>query len=232
MKILAIDTTSPYGSVALLEKEELLGEIGLAGLSSHSRQLLKSIDFLLQSFSLKIQDIEGYAVAAGPGSFTGIRVGLSTVKALGLASRRPVAAISVLKALAYKVIRAEGFPVAVMMDARKGEVFAALYDWQAKKGFVELIGEGAYKPKQFLSFLPKDKNIRLIGSGLKIFYDKIIECLGDRAIFSQCSLFAAYEIGLLAWFDLKEGKGLDPINVEPIYYRPSQAEEKEPSIKR
>lgn len=231
MKILAIDTTSPYGSVALLDEEELLGEIALAGISSHSRQLLKSIDFLLQAFSLKIQDMEGYAVAAGPGSFTGIRVGLSTVKALGLASKRPIAAISVLQALAYKVIKAEGFPVAVMMDARKGEVFAALYDWQGEAGLVELIGGGAYKPNQFLSLLPKDRNICLIGSGLKIFYNKIIESLGERAIFSQRSLFAAYEIGLLGWLILKEGKGLEPDRLEPIYYRPSQAEEKKPLIK-
>jgi tRNA threonylcarbamoyladenosine biosynthesis protein TsaB len=225
MKILALDTTSPQGSVALLEDNELLGEITLAGAGTPSQYLLKGVDFLLHQFSLTIKDMEGYAVAAGPGSFTGIRVGLSTVKALGLASGKPIAPISGLKALAYKVISAEGSPVAVMMDARKGEVFAALMDKSENGGLIELVSEGAYRPQDFLDLLPK-KKVYFIGSGVKVYYQRVINTLAERAILSRRSLFMAYEVGLLGWLKLKEGKGLSPEKVEPIYYRPSQAEEK------
>lgn len=234
MKILAFDTTSPWGSVALLDKNELLGEITLAGPKSPSLHLLKSVDFLLHLFSLTINDIEGYAVAAGPGSFTGIRVGLSTVKALALASGRLIAPVSVLKALAYKVISTEGAPVAVMMDARKGEVFAALWARTENEELMAIVPEGAYKPQDFLNLLVSEKNnknIYLIGSGIKIYYEKIMNILGERAILSHRSLFVAHEVGLLGWSILKEGKGLSPDKVEPIYYRPSQAEEKWSSIK-
>lgn len=231
MKILAFDTTSSQGSVALLEDNELLGEITLAGAKSPSLHLLKSIDFLLNLFSLTINVIEGYAVAAGPGSFTGIRVGLSTVKALALASGRLIAPVSALKALAYKVISTEGSPVAVMMDARKGEVFAALFESKDSEGLMEIVPEGAYKPLDFLNFLPTEKKIYLIGSGTKIYYQKIMNILGERAVLSRRSLFIAHEIGLLGWAVFKEGKGLNPDKVEPLYYRPSQAEEKWSSIK-
>ncbi|MCX7973706.1 MAG: tRNA (adenosine(37)-N6)-threonylcarbamoyltransferase complex dimerization subunit type 1 TsaB [Candidatus Aminicenantes bacterium] len=230
MKILAFDTTSPQASVALLDQNELMGEIALAGITSHSRHLLKSIDFLLQQLSLKIQDIDGYAVAAGPGSFTGIRVGLSTAKALSLASGCPIAPVSVLKALAYKVCLTEGSPVAVMLDARKGEIFASLYDLQAEKGLIEIINEGAYNPRQFLAQLPENKKIYLIGSGVNVFFNHIVDFLGERAIFSQRSPFVAYEVGLLGWSILKENKGLPAEMIEPIYYRPSQAEERRSSL--
>lgn len=231
MKILALDTTSPWGSVALLENDELLGEMTLAGAKSPSLHLLKSLDFLLNLFSMTINDIEGYAVAAGPGSFTGIRVGLSTVKGLSLASGRLVAPVSVLKALAYKVISSEGSPVAVMMDARKGEVFAAFLVGTENEKLIEIVPEGAYKPQDFLNFLLKEKNIYLIGSGIKIYFQKIKNILGERAILSRRSLFVAHEVGILGWSILKEGKGLSPDKVEPIYYRPSQAEEKWSSIR-
>ncbi len=231
MKILAFDTTSPQGSLALLEDNELLGEITLAGAKSPSFYLLKSIDFLLNLFSLAINEIEGYAVAAGPGSFTGIRVGLSSVKALALASGRPIAPISALKALAYKVISTEGSPVAVMMDAKKGEVFAAFFEGKNCEELREIVPEGAYKPQEFLNFLPNGKKIYLIGSGTKVYYQKIMNILGERAVLSRRSLFIAHEIGLLGWAVLKAGKGQDPDKVEPLYYRPSQAEEKWSSMK-
>jgi tRNA threonylcarbamoyladenosine biosynthesis protein TsaB len=225
MKILALDTTSPQGSVALLEDDNLLGEITLAGAGSPSQYLLKAIDFLLHQFSVSLKDVEGYAVATGPGSFTGIRVGLSTVKAFGLASGKPIAPISGIKALAYKVISTEGSPVAVMMDARKGEVFAALVDKGENDSLIELVSEGAYKPQDFLNLLPEKKTY-FIGSGVKVYYQRVKNTLAERAILSRRSLFIAYEVGLLGWLKLKEGKGLSPEKVEPIYYRPSQAEEK------
>jgi tRNA threonylcarbamoyl adenosine modification protein YeaZ len=86
MRILGLDTTTGSGSVALLENTRLLAEINAESALTHSARLLRAVDFLLKKNGLEIKDVDGFAVAAGPGSFTGIRIGLSTVKAFAFAS--------------------------------------------------------------------------------------------------------------------------------------------------
>jgi tRNA threonylcarbamoyladenosine biosynthesis protein TsaB len=93
MLILAVDTTTPSGSVALLEGETLLGEVGIESPATHSARLLRSIDFLLGAHGRDVKDVDAFAVAAGPGSFTGIRIGIGAVKALAFAAGKPVAPV-------------------------------------------------------------------------------------------------------------------------------------------
>lgn len=229
MLILAFDTTTPYGSVALLEDDLLLGEVATGRVASHSVRLLPAIDFLLRQFSLSIQEVDALAVAAGPGSFTGIRVGLSTAKGLALAANKPIAPVSALKALALKARSAGDYPVAAMVDARQGEVFAALF--KIKGDSIEaILPEGAFNPDKFLDLLPKRGKIIFIGSGVEIYRDKIKHSLGERANFTSRTFFIAPEVGWLGWRLLREGKGVRPHELEPIYYRPSQAEEKKLSF--
>ncbi len=230
MKILAFDTSTPSGSVALLHEDRLRGEIGIESTSSHSLRLLRLVHFLLEEFSLSIEEIDAYALCAGPGSFTGIRVGLSTGKALARASGKPVATVSSLQALALKVEERGYSPVAAMIDARKGEVFAALYEGNDIPK--ALVPEGAYRPEDFLSLLPPRDKIYFIGSGASLYQKKIISWRKEGVVFVPRSFFIAYEVGLLGWHSLKKGLGLRPEEVEPIYYRPSQAEEKSQSAPR
>jgi tRNA threonylcarbamoyladenosine biosynthesis protein TsaB len=103
MLVLAVDTTTPSGSVALLEDETLLGEANVESAATHSARLLRSIDFLLGAAGRDVKNIDAFAVAAGPGSFTGIRIGFGAVKALAFASGKPVAPVSTLLALATKL---------------------------------------------------------------------------------------------------------------------------------
>lgn len=228
MLVLAFDTTTPDGSVALLADEHLLGEVATSGASSHSLRLLPAIDFLLRQLSFGVEDVEAYAVAVGPGSFTGIRVGLSTAIGLALSAEKLIAAVSTLKALALKGLGGGRLPVAALVDARKGEVFAGLF--RAKAGELEaIVPEAAYKPDNFLSLLPKKGKIAFIGSGAIAYREKIIDYFGNRALFPARSLYIAGEVGLLGWRLLRKGRGLRPQELEPIYYRPSQAEEKRPS---
>ena len=102
MLILAVDTTTPGGSVALLEDETLLGEANIESPATHSARLFRSIDFLVGALGKDIRDVDAFAVAAGPGSFTGIRIGVGAVKSLAFASGKPVAPVSTLLALASK----------------------------------------------------------------------------------------------------------------------------------
>jgi len=225
MLILALDTTTSCGSVALLEKTNLLAEINIFSGSSHSARLLRSVDELLRVNSVSIKDIEGFAVAVGPGSFTGIRIGLSTVKAFSLASGRPVAPVSTLEALAFKLRDFQGRLVCPVLDAKKGEIFAALFEFRAA-GREAVIPEGAYKPDWFFSQLPGHRVISFLGSGTDVFREKIFAYLKDKARFPSRSAFLGYEVGLLGCEILKRGRGLSGEDLKPHYLRRSQAEEK------
>jgi len=225
MRILALDTTTGSGSVALLENTRLLAEINAASPTTHSSRLLRSVDDLLKRNSLEIQDIDGFAVAAGPGSFTGIRIGLSTIKAFAFASRKPVAPVSSLAALAMKLQETQGRLVCPMIDAKKGEVFAALFEQQGR-ALKAVIKEGAYGPDALLARLPAHRVIHFIGTGTETYREKIQAYFGDKARLSSRSLFIGFEVGLIGREILRKGKGVKAEALEPLYYRKSQAEEK------
>ncbi len=225
MLILALDTTTASGSVALLEKDKLLAEINTFSGSSHSARLLRSVDELLRLHSLSVRDMEGFAAAVGPGSFTGIRIGLSTVKALAFASGRPVAPVSTLEALAFKLRDSQARLVCPVLDARKGEIFAALFEVHPH-GLEVIIPQGAYKPDWFFARLPAHRVVSFLGDGREAYREKIHSYLKDKARFPSRSTFLAYEVGLLGYEMLKRGRGQSGDELQPLYLRRSQAEEK------
>ncbi len=227
MILLALDTTGPRGSVALLEERRVFAEDRFEAQLNHSEKLLAALDSLLKTAGREIREVAGFAAAAGPGSFTGIRIGLATVKALAFASRRPVAAVSSLEALALK-LRGEGEPAGFLCpvtDAKKGEVYAALFE-AGTGGLVEVIPQAAWTPDSFLARLPSKRIIHFIGTGLEVYGEKIRSHLGERAKFSGRSLFIAPEVGLLGYDLLQAGKGVPAAEVRPLYLRRSEAEDK------
>lgn len=137
MIVLAIDTCDADGSVAVLRGADVLEAVAHAGGQEYSTWLLPSVDGLLRTCSLGLKDIELFAVAPGPGSFTGVRIGLTTVKAWSEVFDRPIAAVSRLEAIAWQV--GEDAPyVASFIDAQRGQLFGALYG--RSEGGMELLG--------------------------------------------------------------------------------------------
>ncbi|MGB7295290.1 MAG: tRNA (adenosine(37)-N6)-threonylcarbamoyltransferase complex dimerization subunit type 1 TsaB [Candidatus Aminicenantales bacterium] len=225
MRILALDTTTGNGSVALLENARLLAEANAESPTTHSARLLRSVDELLKKHSLEIRDVDGFAVAAGPGSFTGIRIGLSTIKAFAFASQKQVAPVSSLAALAMKLQETQGRLFCPLIDAKKGEVFAALFEVQGRN-LKAVIKEGAYGPDALLARLPAHRVIHFIGTGVETYREKILAYLGDKARLSSRSLFIGFEVGLIGYGVLRKGKGVSAEVLEPLYYRKSQAEDR------
>ena len=225
MFILAVDTTTFAGSVALLENTKLIAEVNIDSSKTYSERLLPAIDFVLNTNGLDIKDMDGFALAAGPGSFTGIRIGLSTVKSFSYASGKPIAAISTLEALAWKLRHPQSHLLCPLLDAKKGEIFAALFESKGGK-FKEIVPQGAYLPDRFFSLLPSHRVIFFVGNGVDAYRDKIFEYFKDKARFPSRSPFIAYEVGYLGYDLLKKGKGLSFQEVKPFYFRKSQAEEK------
>ncbi len=226
MLLLSVDTTSPAGSVALLRNTALLSEVNCDSSLTYSERLLPSVYYILETQGLKSTDIDAYALAVGPGSFTGIRIGVSTIKSLAFASGKLIAPVSSLDAYALKLhMDGRGRLVCPFLDAKKGEVYSALFESQGDK-FKDIVAQGAYSPDDILSRLPSNRIIGFIGNGVNIYREKILNYLKDKARLSSRSLFIAREVGLLGYKAFKEDRGVQSGEVKPLYFRKSQAEEK------
>jgi tRNA threonylcarbamoyladenosine biosynthesis protein TsaB len=222
--ILAVDTTTPGGSVALCRGDRLLGEANVDSAATHSARLFRSIDFLLGALGRDVTEVEAFAVAAGPGSFTGIRIGLGAVKSLAFASGKPVAAVSTLAALASKLAADGPRLVCPLLDAKKGEIYAGLYE-SGPSGLTAIVPPGAYVPDAFFARLPKGRAIAFAGSGLSVYRQGVLDLVGDEALFPERSPFVAAEVGRIGAALLRAGKGVAAASLEPLYYRRSQAED-------
>jgi tRNA threonylcarbamoyladenosine biosynthesis protein TsaB len=126
MLVLAVDTSGTTGSLAVLDENNILGVISTSSAEAYSSRLFRQLEFLLAELNLALPQFDLYAVSAGPGSFTGLRVGLAAVKGWAEVYSRPVAAISALEAIAHEA-HATTSAIAAVQDARRGQIFAALY---------------------------------------------------------------------------------------------------------
>lgn len=229
MRILAIDTSTASGSVALLEGARLVAEWTLQSAQTHNRRLLRTIDDLLRQVGWAIEDIDGFAVSTGPGSFTGIRIGLTTMKTLAWALGRPLAAIPTLDALAAP-FRFSRLPVCTMLDARKKEVYCALY---RSDGTGRICRQGPYRaiPPEQVAGLVEAPTL-FCGDGWLLYRSAILEKLGDLALEAPASqhIVRAGTVGELAARRFAEGCADDPVTAVPIYVRPSEAEIKYPHL--
>ncbi|MBI4609850.1 MAG: tRNA (adenosine(37)-N6)-threonylcarbamoyltransferase complex dimerization subunit type 1 TsaB [Candidatus Rokubacteria bacterium] len=222
MKILAIETSTLAGSAALLDGEQLVGEYTLNVRTTHSERLLTAVDRLLQDAGWTPATLEGLAVSIGPGSFTGLRIGVSTVKGLAFSLGIPAAAVSTLEALAWQLPFAR-HPVCPVLDARKGEVYAALFRWE-DAGLVRDWEDQALAPDDLCARLSGPTIF--VGDGITSYGTLFGERLGARAIFAPAArrLPSAACVGQLGLARLRTGEGVDPVALAPRYLRPSEAE--------
>ena len=138
MKVLSVEASGSTASVSILSEKGTLGEINLNFKMQHSVLLMPMIEQLLKETSLTISDVDGFVVSKGPGSFTGLRIGMATVKGLALGSQKPVVAVSSLDALAYGIYTEEGI-ICSIMDALRSNVYYSLY--RVNSGNLEAIKE-------------------------------------------------------------------------------------------
>jgi tRNA threonylcarbamoyladenosine biosynthesis protein TsaB len=214
MKVLAVDTTSERESVALADGPVVLAEVRLRTGTVPSRRLLPAIAFVLESAGLAAAEVEGYAVAVGPGSFTGIRVGLSTVQGLALAAGRPCLGVSALDVLAA-LAQGDAPTLVPMIDAaRGGHVFGALYDEAGR----------ALEPPQAapaVSFVARASGpVALLGSGADRYRAEILAARADARL-PKRTLYLAGALARLAEPRLRAGEGTAPGDLRPLYLRPA-----------
>jgi len=222
MYILGIETSTKTGSVAVVSDDGVIAQYSLNIEVTHSERLMSTVDRVLKDTGLAIRDMDGYAVAIGPGSFTGLRIGLAAVKGLALVSGKPIATVPTLKALAWN-LPYTAYPVCPMLDARKNEVYAALYLFEDNV-LVDVMNESVISLSQ-LSGRISEKTI-FTGEASHLFRGDIEKIFGNRALFAPLSAImpsaaTVAEIGLTM---IKSGKQTDPDSVTPMYIRRPEAE--------
>ncbi|MET0554031.1 MAG: tRNA (adenosine(37)-N6)-threonylcarbamoyltransferase complex dimerization subunit type 1 TsaB [Vicinamibacteria bacterium] len=215
MRILAVDTSGEQGSVAVVAGGEALGEVRLRPPVGHSLTLLPAVEFLLRALGLAPLDIEGYAIALGPGSFTGVRVGLSTVQGLALASGRPCLGLSNLDVLAAR-IAGEADCLAAIVDAYRDEVWTRRYDRAAQPTGPAL----RQSPADALAGLPA--SCAVVGSGT-MRYAALLAERAPHARLPARSPHLARTLGILAEPRLAAGEGVAPGELRPVYLRDADA---------
>lgn len=162
MYSLGINTSTKTCSVALLKEHSLIIEITLSDTLSHSRKLLSLINYALDRVKIKISEIDVFAVSTGPGSFTGLRIGIGTLKGLCLATGKPIVGVSTLEALSYSIPYNSAL-ICPILDARNNEVYTSLFRYQDKR-LVRLIDDMVISPEELL---PKIKEkVIFLGDGV------------------------------------------------------------------
>ncbi|MDL2300388.1 tRNA (adenosine(37)-N6)-threonylcarbamoyltransferase complex dimerization subunit type 1 TsaB [Clostridiaceae bacterium OttesenSCG-928-D20] len=220
MLALAIDTSAKPCSVAILSGEKRLSEYFQNSGNTHSETLMPLIGDILRNNSLKLSDLDYIAVSNGPGSFTGIRIGISAVKGLCLGADIPVVPVSTLEAMAYNISSIAGERIiCACMDARRGEVYNALF---REKSFETLrLCEDRAIALSDLSAALKGEKIMLVGDGSTLAFEFLSEKGIDCAILPENLRYqSAYGVGLAAL----SKKPVSGSELLPVYLRLSQAE--------
>jgi tRNA threonylcarbamoyladenosine biosynthesis protein TsaB len=211
MVVLGVDTTSSQSSVAVVRDHAVVGELRLASTANPSSTLVPAVEWLLAQLGLAREELDGFAVTTGPGSFTGLRVGLSTVQGMALAAARPCCGLPALDVLAARIAGAAE-QLVPMMDAFRGEVFGAVYDGQAR-----LVGQRMVGPARAL--LDQIGGApAFIGDAVDAHREQILDRLPE-ARFPSRSRYLAGTLAKIAVSRLEAGEGVEPSQLRPLYLR-------------
>ncbi|MCH5184784.1 MAG: tRNA (adenosine(37)-N6)-threonylcarbamoyltransferase complex dimerization subunit type 1 TsaB [Oscillospiraceae bacterium] len=224
MRIFAVDTSSLAASAAIIEDEVLLGEYIIDHKKTHSQKIMPMTDELFGSCELKPSDIDIYAVSVGPGSFTGLRIGIATVKALAHAVGKPVVGVGTLEAMAYNMPFCE-YLLCPIEDARRSQVYNAAYKWNG--GVLdEVKAPNAAGIDECISGLGNE-TVMFIGDGIAVNRDFITDKMGDNALFAPAaySRQRASSVAQAAYFKARDKSNIKRYtDILPVYLRKSQAE--------
>lgn len=221
MKILAVDTSSTVASAAIVDDSKLVCECVLNNKLTHSQTLMPMIDEVFKKSELNPSDIDVFAVSEGPGSFTGLRIGVTTIKGLAHACEKPVCGVNTLEALAYNLPFCP-YVISPIMDARREQVYNAFYKWE--DGNLKVIKEprAISLDDCMAELLKMGDKVVFLGDGVAVFCNKIRDTLKEQALFAP-QLACTGRAACVA----EAAKNKETINygeLAPLYLRKSQAE--------
>ena len=225
LKILAVDTSASVASAAVMEDSKLLGEYTVNHKKTHSQKLMPMIKELMESLELIPTDIDIYAASIGPGSFTGLRIGVTTIKSIAFASAKPVISVPTLDALALNIPLTESL-VCPLMDARNNQVYTALYK-REKGRQVKITEYMGIKIDELIELIQgKNHKVVFVGDGVYLHGDELKCKLGEYCEIAPGSLLLqrASSVAQAGLMMAAEGRVESCFEMVPFYLRKSQAE--------
>jgi tRNA threonylcarbamoyladenosine biosynthesis protein TsaB len=244
MRIIGVDTATTTASVALIDNglliservypshESIGGARGLSSKSNHAEIIIPLIESLFEATNISLQNVTGFAVSIGPGSFTGLRIGLSTVKGLAYGWQIPIVGVSTLMAYAARVIDYDGL-ICSLIDARKGEVYAALFqktDDVIKRITDDTIGSAA-SAMEMVGHFQKGAPCLFVGDGANV-YQHLVVALPRRRVLLDTTKYSsvAATIARLGQDRFHSNDVDDLGSLTPVYVHPTEAEFKRRSF--
>ena len=225
MRILAVDTSSSVASVAVMDEDRLQAEILLDNGKTHSQILVPLIENIMSILNISTNDIDVFASSIGPGSFTGLRIGITTIKAIAFASKKPVVSVPTLDALAYNM-PALGSIVCPIMDARNSQVYTALFENRenTQSKLTEYLGININELIKIIK--DKGENIIFTGDAVQLHRVLLEKELGNLCSFAPVYLMRnrASTVAELALKKALTGQLESSFEMHPIYLRKPQAE--------
>lgn len=225
MNTLTIDTSTIVASVAILNEEKLVGEMIINHQKKHSEKLMIAIDHLLSDGGLSIQDIDVFGIVSGPGSFTGLRIGMATVKGFAQALNKPVVGVSTLESLAMNVPFAQGL-ICPILDAQRNQTYTSAFHFD-KGCLIRDMEDSVMEIDDLIAFLKtRNETIYFLGDGLPRFSEMLLDaCPGSQKVPNYLNMNRASSAAALVLERALNGEISHYREVEPIYIRPSYAEE-------
>lgn len=225
MRIFAIDTSAKSASAALVEDGVIKGEYFINTMLTHSETLMPMVDLLLKSVRVELSDIDYFAVNCGPGSFTGLRIGIAAVKGMAFALNKPCVAVSTLESMAYN-LSAEEAVICAVMDARCSQVYNALFE-KVNGSVVRLCEDRALKIDELNVELKNYvcRKIVLVGDGAKLCYERMKEDISNLKLAPENLLYQrASSVAFATGELIEKGDILDSSQLMPHYLRLPQAQ--------
>lgn len=225
MFVLGIETATRVAGAAVVKEDRLVSERFVHNRKTHSQHLLPMIQQVLEDADITPRDLGGIAVSGGPGSFTGLRIGMAAAKSMAQVLQIPVAGVSTLEALAWNVAGVEGL-ICPILDARKQEVYTCLY--RTRDGVpVPVTGPQAVSLPELQSILASvNEQITLLGDGVPVYGAEIIHALSQKIrLAGSINLFSrAAGVAELGRRMIEAGQVGDPLMLQPVYIRRPEAE--------
>lgn len=233
MKVLAVDSSGLVASVAILDKDKIYAEYTINNKKTHSQTLLPMLDEIVKALEINLNDLDAIAVAGGPGSFTGLRIGSSTVKGLGMVYDIPIVNVPTVDALAFNLFGTKDL-ICPIMDARRSQVYTGLYEY-VENEFIVLAEQRAVGIEEIAEEINnRNRGVIFLGDGVDVHKETLKEIIKVPLTFAPAHLLRqrAGAVGALGLIYLEKGLVESADDHEPVYLRVSQAErEREERIK-
>lgn len=229
MKLIALDSSGLVASVAVLEDENLLAEYTINYKKTHSQTLLPMLDEVAKMIELDLTQIDAIAIAKGPGSFTGLRIGSATAKGLGLALNKPIIEVPTVDGMAYQLYGARDL-ICPIMDARRGQVYTGIYQFAQEESsyrFEAVMPQCAIAIEELAKECNElNQKVVFLGDGVDVYREQLSQLLSVPFEFApaHCNRQKAAAIGALAEVYYERGWYVDATEHAPDYLRLSQAE--------